>query len=78
MEINVAEVEVFCVVTPCNIAVGYQRFEEGCCNHPPCSGWMSAEALVSFRSTSWRHNTENLHLNFHRQETSNNVKELRF
>jgi len=25
------EVEVFCVMTPCNVVVGYQRFRGPCC-----------------------------------------------
>jgi len=27
------EVEVFCVATPCSIAVGYQHFRGPCCLH---------------------------------------------
>jgi len=38
MESNLTEVEVFWVVTPWNVAVGYQRFEERCCLLP-FSGW---------------------------------------
>jgi hypothetical protein len=27
------QVDVVCVVTPCSVAVGYQRFGEPCCFH---------------------------------------------
>jgi len=70
MRSNLTEVDVFWVATPCNVAVGYQRFEGSCCLHflPPFSAWRSIEALVSFRNTSWRHYTGDLDFNFHRRE----------
>jgi len=30
------QVEVFWVVTPCSVVVGYQRFGEPCCLHLHC------------------------------------------
>jgi hypothetical protein len=68
MENNLSQVEVFWIATPFNVAIGYQRFKERCCLH-----YQSTETLVSFRNTSWRHNTEDIDLNFHSRE---NLKSL--
>jgi hypothetical protein len=40
------QVEVFWVVTPCNVAVGYQRFEGPCCLH------LQGEVKRWYRSTT--------------------------
>jgi len=52
-------VEVFWVLTPCNVAVGYQRFGGACCLH------LQGEVftLVSYRNTTRRQNPEYLDLN---------------
>jgi hypothetical protein len=42
------QVEVFRVVTPCNVAIGYQRFGGPCCLHLQCE--VKMEAARSFIS----------------------------
>jgi len=43
------QVEVFWVVTPCSVVVGYQRVR-------------TSDTLVSYRNTTWRHISEDLDL----------------
>jgi hypothetical protein len=48
-------VEVFCVVTPCGVPVGYRRFGGPCCFHLEGEEMMAAwtsETLVSYRNTT--------------------------
>jgi hypothetical protein len=47
------QVEVFLVVTPCSVVVGYQRFRGPCC---------LSQTLVSHDSTTWRHIPEEFNL----------------
>jgi hypothetical protein len=47
------QVEVFWVLTPCVVMVGYQRFRGPCCLH-----LQGQEILASYHNTTWRHNPE--------------------
>jgi hypothetical protein len=59
------QVELFWVVTPCSVAVGYQRFGSPCCLQLPFTLKMeaarSSETLVSFHNTIGHHNIEDHH-----------------
>jgi hypothetical protein len=50
------QVEVFWIVTPCNVMVGYQR------SRGPCHLQLHPETLVYNHDTTRRHNPENLDL----------------
>jgi hypothetical protein len=50
------QVYFFYAVTPCNVAVRYQRFGELCSLH------RQGKTLVSYSKTTRRHNPENLDL----------------
>jgi len=56
------QVEVFWVVTKCNIVVGYQRFRGPWCLHihPEDCEDESSETLISYHNTTLRHNPEDL------------------
>jgi hypothetical protein len=61
--------EVFCTVMPCNAVVGYQCFRGPCCLHLQSevkkkATWTS-EMLVSYHSTTWHHNPEDLDMKVH-------------
>jgi len=56
------QIEVFSVVTPCSVAVGYQRFRDRIAT-------CSSEMLISYRNTTGRHNSQELHLKHHRRES---------
>jgi hypothetical protein len=63
------QVEVFSVVTPCSVAVGYQSFDTQIMETA-----RSFQTMVSYRNTTRPHNPKDLDSNFHRsysaQETS--------
>jgi len=46
--------EVFWVVTPCSVVVGYQRFRGPCCLH--------IKGVLSYHNTTRHHNPEDLDL----------------
>jgi len=48
------EVDVFWVLTPCSVVLGYQRFGGPCCLHLQ----RTSETLVSYHNIIWRHNPE--------------------
>jgi hypothetical protein len=54
--------EVFWVVTPCNVAAGYQHWKV------EMQTAKSSETLVSYRNITPRHNAEDFDLNLHRRE----------
>jgi hypothetical protein len=56
------EVEVFRIVTPCSVAVGYDHFGGPCCLHVQNEAARSWERLVSYRNTKWCRNPEDLDL----------------
>jgi hypothetical protein len=56
------QVEVFWIVTPCSVVVGYQRFR-GPFFTPKMEAAWSSETSVSCHITIWRHNPENHDLN---------------
>jgi hypothetical protein len=60
----VFQVEVFCVVTPCSVVVGYQHFRGLCCLH--LQGEVKMEAVKCWYTTTlnstWHHNPEDLDL----------------
>jgi hypothetical protein len=66
--INVFQVEVFWVVTPCNVVVEYQRFGGPCCPHLQGETAWSSEVLVSYCNATQYHNPEDLDLNLHSHE----------
>jgi hypothetical protein len=45
--------EVFCVMTPCSVVVGYQRFRGPCCLHLQVEAKM--EAAWTYHNTTRRH-----------------------
>jgi len=57
------QVEVFCVVTPCSIVVGYQRYKGPCClylqGEVKMAAWISE---TTYHKTTRRHNTQDLDL----------------
>jgi len=61
------QVEVFWVVTPCSVVVGYHRFGGPCCCHlqggVKMAAVCSSETLVPYRNTTQRHNPEDLDVN---------------
>jgi hypothetical protein len=54
--IFVIQVQIFRVLTPCCLAVGYQRFRGHCCSK------------LSYHITTWHHNPEDLDLNYDGRE----------
>jgi len=59
------QVEVFWLVTPYSVVVGYQCFEDPCCLH------LQSETLVSYYNPTRRHNTETSICIFTALKTSN-------
>jgi hypothetical protein len=62
-------VQIFGVVTPCNVLVGYKRFRGPCFLHLQGEDFVkmeaarSSETLVSYHNICWRHNPEDIDLN---------------
>jgi hypothetical protein len=56
------QVEVFWVVTPCNVAVGYQCFGGSCCFHleGEVEAVGSPEMFLSYHVTTYHDNPEDL------------------
>jgi hypothetical protein len=54
MHTNIAmvQVEVFCIVTPCSVVVGYQRFRGPCCLVAVVNSRFSNEGMVNFMLTN--------------------------
>jgi len=69
------KVEVFWVVTPCNVVVGHQGFRAPCCLHLQGETAWTSETFVSYHKSAWSHNPEDLDLKLHRCE---NLKTLIF
>jgi len=61
------QVDLFCFVTPCSVAVGYQRFVRPSCLHLDFTQKMesarSSEMLVSNSNTTRRHNLNDIVFN---------------
>jgi hypothetical protein len=66
--------DVFWVVTPCSVVVGYQqRFRDPCCLHlhnpEDLEVTLTSKTLVSYQNTTWRHNPEDHDLKRHGRES---------
>jgi len=66
-----ATFEIFWLVTPCCVAIGYHSFGRPCCLHPDDGGNMDFRSfgILSHHYTRRRHNPEDLNLNLHRRES---------
>jgi hypothetical protein len=56
------QVEIFWIVTPRSVVVGYQRFERPFCHH--LQGACTCETSVSYHNTRRRHKPEDLDLSY--------------
>jgi hypothetical protein len=65
--IQLFQVEVFSVVTPCSVVVGYQRFRGPYCLH--LQGGVKMEAAWTSETLISYHNLKEINLNFHRRES---------
>jgi len=54
------------LVTPCSVAIRYDRFGGPCCLHlqgeVTINAARSSETLLSYRNTTWHHNLEDVNL----------------
>jgi hypothetical protein len=73
-----AGLEVFQFVTPCNVSVGYRRFEGPRCMRlqqtQKTDAIRSSETSVSYRNMIWCHNPEDLNFNYEHLLHSNEEK----
>jgi hypothetical protein len=71
---NIFQIEVFWVVTPCNVLIRYQRFRGPCCLH--LQG--EVKHLYPTATLTRRHNPEDLDLKHHSRERINiRIKNMR-